>query len=709
MTDATLQVIGVDTGGTFTDTVVVDAAGRVEVGKALSTPPMFEQGVIDSLTAAAAARDETLDQLLAGTDVVAHGTTVGLNGLLTRTGAKVGLLVTAGFESTLPLAKANKLHGLPEEWATNALRWDKPPLLVPRHLITGVPERIDVLGDVIVPLDEDAARAAIAAFADAGVEAIGVSFLWATVDPRHERRLRELIAELLPDTPVTLSSELAPRLGEYERTSSVVVNAYVAPLVGGYLRRLGTALAGRGFAGELLVMTMAGGVLPLDAAIAAPIHTLQSGPAAGLARARRVGRSTGHVNVVTTDVGGTSFDVGLVVDGELPLARRPMIERQALAVPIVDVASIGTGGGSIAWYDEAIGTLRVGPHSAGSRPGPACYGRGGDRPTLTDAAAVLGYIDCLGSTLTLDVDAAATAIDVHVATPMGWDVHAAAAGIVDIATAQMADLVRRATVRRGHDPGDFVLFGFGGAAPQYVGRYAADLGVRAVVIPFLAAEFSAAGAAMGELRSRAERELAPQPLLGAAEWIGDALAELEARAAAQVELDDAGGEIRLRRRVSVRFFRQHHALEIDLPETIDDAVTETDLKAVAEEFRSRYEHLVGRGGASAEAPIELVGVAVEAVRELRVPALPDHTGTSTPPTPLRHRQAWFDGVRVSCPVYDWAAVESGREIEGPAFVESPQTTAVINPGQRARCDPQRNLVIDVGPVAPMAPNAGGRP
>jgi N-methylhydantoinase A len=504
-----MRAIGIDTGGTFTDTVVITEGRGPVVGKAPSTQPEFEQGVIDSLTAAAEASGLGLRALLESTTVVAHGTTVALNALLTGTGAKVGLLVTEGFEATLPLARANKLFGLPPGEITNALRWRKPDLLVPRRRILGVPERIDAAGRVIVPLSEERARQAIVALRDQDVDAIGICLLWSTVEPRHEQQLLAWAQELVPGATVTLSSDLAPRLGEYERTSSVVVNSYVAPLVSRYLEKLRARLHGEGFRGRLMAVTMGGGVLPLETAMSRPIHILHSGPAAGLEASRQLGEELGHPNVIATDVGGTSFDVGLVVEGELPLSKQPMIERQALAVPLVEVNSIGTGGGSIAWLDELDSVLHVGPASAGSRPGPACYGRGGQLPTLTDAAVVLGYIDRLGGRLELDSRAAHIAIGEHIAQPLGVDVTTAAAGIYEVAVAQMADLVRQSTIRRGHDPTHFWLYAYGGAAPQYAGRYAADLGTAGVVIPHLAPEFSAQGAATSDSRMRLEREVAP--------------------------------------------------------------------------------------------------------------------------------------------------------------------------------------------------------
>src|SRR6185437_4786965 len=425
-----MQLIGVDAGGTFTDTVVAAADGRLGVGKALSTPGHLEDGVLASVAAAATDLGTTVADLLAGTDVFAHGTTAGLNALLTGTGGRVGLLTTAGFESTLAIAKANKVLGLTEDDLERPTRWDKPPLLVPRRRTRGVGGRIDATGAELEPIDLAGARAAVDDLAAAGVDSVAISLLWSVANPVHEEALAEVVAGRLPGVHLSVSNRLVPRIGEYERTSTVVVDAYVGPLVADYLRRLEDRLTEAGFSGLFAVMRMGGGVLPGVLARRMPVHTLHSGPVGGVGGAAKAGAALGQPNVITTDVGGTSFDVGLVVDGQVLYSPRPMIERQALAIPVVDVTSIGTGGGSIAWFDPALGVLRVGPDSAGAAPGPACYGRGGTRPTVTDAAAVLGYVHRLGASLVLDRDAARRAISTGVAEPLGLSVEEAADGVV---------------------------------------------------------------------------------------------------------------------------------------------------------------------------------------------------------------------------------------------------------------------------------------
>lgn len=668
--------IGVDTGGTFTDTVVLTPDGSVGVGKALSTKRDLTEGILNSIDAAARTLGLDGPTAIAAAELIAHATTVGINALLTSTGAKIALLTTAGFESTVPIAKANKVIGIEEERRTEATKWDKPKLLLPRRRIVGLDERIDAHGKVLTPLDEAGTRRKLRALAADDVEAVAVCLLWSVVDPRHELRVAELIAEELPNAHISLSHEVAPKIGEYERSITVLLNAYVAPLVSRYIDRLGERFRNLGFSGRFVVTQTSGGVRDAARIVRTPVDTLNSGPVGGVSASLDLGRRLGHPNVVATDVGGTSFDVGIVADGRLQFARRPMIGMYPLATPVVDLTSIGTGGGSIAWIDPTTGALRVGPQSAGAEPGPACYGRGGVLPTVTDAAVALGYLDQLGATLTLDPDAARSAL-ATVAEPLGRSIDEVADAILGVANAQMADLVRRSTVQRGHDPADFALYAYGGAAPQYAGRYAADLGVREVVIPGLASVFSAYGAAATDLRALAEVELRPEPIERAVRSLPATLADLEARARGDITTDDEAS-IAIERRVHLRFTRQVHALPIVL-----DA-DHLDPAALSAQFRREYERLVGAGTAFASAGVELVSVAVEA----RAPVVSSvaiagsrhdtHSYAST-----HTRNAYFDGARVDCPVYDGSSLPAGARIDGPAFVELPTTTLVIYPQQTA--------------------------
>ncbi len=491
--------IGIDTGGTFTDAVVVDSGpgeARLGMGKALSTPGDLTAGALAAVEAAASDLGQPLAEVLKQADSIGYATTVGLNALLTGTGAPIGLITTAGFEATLPVARAAKVAGLSPAEATEAVCWAKPPLLLSRRRIVGVPERIDAHGEVVLPLDEAAAAAAIKALRDDGVTSYAVSLLWSVADPRHEIRIADLIAEIHPSAHVSLSSAV-PRIGEYERTMTTVLDAITAPLVAEEIRTLADALAKRGFAGHLRVMQSSGGTCAVDGALRA-VETLGSGPVAGLLASAELVQQLGRSEAIATDVGGTSFDVGLITGGEPTMATRPMIGRWALAHPVVEVVSIGTGGGSLARIDPVLGSLRVGPHSAGAQPGPACYRRGGSAPTLTDAAVALGYLSGLGDVLELDREAAERALEDGVAGALELSVPEAADAVIRVACSQMADLIRRVTVQRGHDPAGFTMLAYGGAAPQYATRYAAEVGVAEVVVPAAASVFSASGAVDGK-------------------------------------------------------------------------------------------------------------------------------------------------------------------------------------------------------------------
>ncbi|MEO5838444.1 MAG: hydantoinase B/oxoprolinase family protein [Acidimicrobiales bacterium] len=695
--------IGVDTGGTFTDTVILAPGGRVGVGKALSTKHDLSQGILDSIDRAASTLGISGPSAIADAELIAHATTTGINALLTGTGARVGLLTTAGFEATVPIAKGNKVIGIDEEYRTEAAHWHKPPMLLPRRRIIGVRERIDAHGKVLLQLDEAHARESIRRLGDDEVEAIAISLLWSVVDPRHELRLAEIVAEELPAIHVSLSHEVAPRIGEYERSVTVLLNAYVAPLVSRYIERLGQRFAEFGFTGRFVVTQTSGGVRDATRIARTPVDTLNSGPVGGVAASLDLGRRLGHANVVATDVGGTSFDVGIVADGRLQFARRPMIGMYPLATPVVDLTSIGTGGGSIAWIDHTTGSLRVGPQSAGADPGPVCYGRGGRLPTVTDAAVALGYLDRLGGQLTLDAAAARSAIERELVGALDKTVDEIADDILRVANAQMADLVRRSTVQRGHDPADFALYAYGGAAPQYAGRYAEDLGVREVVVPALASVFSAYGAAATDLRALAEVELRPEPLERAVRWLPATLADLEARARRDITTDDAD-TITIERRVSLRFTRQVHALPIVLEQS--DVL---DADALAEQFRHEYERLVGTGTAFASAGVELVSVAVEA----RAPVVNTTSivGSSHAPATgaiavLHTRNAYFDGARRDCPVYDGTTMPAGARVEGPAFVELPTTTLVVYPGQTAVQHESGDITLRIGGLASVASARG---
>jgi N-methylhydantoinase A/oxoprolinase/acetone carboxylase beta subunit len=437
--------IGVDIGGTFTDCIVVDEDGARTVSKALTNHDALADGVLSALEVNAGERGIDPARLLSGCDLFVHGTTVATNALLTRNGSRTGLITTAGHEDALIIGKVfSKRAGLGEREIVHSTRLRKPDPIVPPELIVGVRERVDRDGDVVVELREEEATAAIDAMLEAGVEAVAVSLLWAHVNDDHEQMLKRLIAERAPRLFSCFSAEMAPVTGEYERTATTALNAYIGPKVKGYLSELERRLLAEGLGRPLMIMQANGGLTSVDDAAARPILTLDSGPTGGVLGCRYIATLHDAPNVVCTDVGGTSFDVAVIADDEVPLESEPVVSQYTISMPKVAVASIGAGGGSIAWIDTG-GVLRVGPQSAGSRPGPACYGRGGEQPTVTDADLVLGYLDpkaFLGGRMELDVDAARRALAL-LGAPLGLEPEEAAAGVFRIINAHMGDLIRK--------------------------------------------------------------------------------------------------------------------------------------------------------------------------------------------------------------------------------------------------------------------------
>ncbi len=683
--------IGVDTGGTFTDCVVVDESGRIVTAKAASTPPTFADGVLDSLARAAEAMGMSIGQLLGSTRFLGHGTTVGTNALLTRSGAKTGLLTTRGHEDMLFMGRIKqKVAGMNEDQLHDFLTHDKDDRpLVPRRYVVGLNERTDYKGAEIVALDDDEVRRAARQLVEVdGCEALAVCLLWSFMNSAHEQRVGEIVRASYPDLPISLSSELAPVLGEYERCATTVINAYLSQRVGAYLRDLDARLAENGLTSRVMIMLSNGGVAPAAEAARQSASLLSSGPAGGVIGARGLGRRLDYPNVLTTDMGGTSFDVGLVVDGEAEFAREPVFDKYHLTFPMVDVVSIGAGGGSIAWLD-ADGFLKVGPQSAGALPGPACYGRGGTEPTVTDANLVLGRIDpeyFLGGTWRLDRSAAEAAIRTRIAEPLGMSLEQAALGIVDILDARMADLVRRVTIGRGLDPRDFALLAIGGAGPLHVGAYGRDVGARAVIVPDHASEFSALGIATADavVVKRASSHMVGPFDAGA---VGEVLRRLEDLARGQLQEAGANGNVGLLRSVDMRYKGQIH--EVSVP------IAAVDGAAIVRDFHQQYERRYGKGTTNPAAPVEALSWEVRAAAPAATPAVAELAHAASDPSANGTRQVYFAGAWHATPVFDRGALSADALISGPAIIDAPDTTILVNPGQSVRMDRFGDLVMQV--------------
>jgi N-methylhydantoinase A len=701
-------VVAVDSGGTFSDCVVVDSEGAVVRAKSPSTPPNFEQGVLNAVAEAATRLGLTTVALLGDTTLFAHGTTVATNILITRTGAKTALLTTRGHEDAIIIGRTvQKVAGLSESEIVNVARLAKADPLVPRSSIYGIDERIDRDGAVVAPLKLESTDELVEILRREGVEAIAISFLWSFLNPDHERRLRDRLAGAAnangggPGWFVTASSDLVPVIREYERTATTALNAYLTPGVHGYLERMGERLRASGHRGAVSVMHSAGGVSSLDEARHRGVTLLSSGPAGGMLGTRELAGRLGLDPVIATDVGGTSFDVGTIVDGEPAYADAPVFAKYPVALPIIDVTSIGAGGGSIAWVEPDTGVLRVGPQSAGASPGPACYGSGGAEPTVTDANVVLGGIDpanFLGGRMRLDPDLALEAVGSRVADPLGLEAEVAAARIVDIVNSQMADLIRRVTIERGLDPAGFTVVAYGGAAGMHAGAYARRLGCRHVVVPRTAAVFSAFGIGMSDVKRVAIVSDPSRAPFDLDRW-AERFSELEASLEREFEAERLPTrELVLQRSVELQFRGQVHALRV--PVEAADLDLDDGGERVIDRFTERYEAKYGLGTAYRKAGVEAMTFVVEGVAGMPLPQPePLADEGSDPAGALRGQRPIYlpeNGGLEAADVYSADALRPGNELSGPAVVEAEDTTVLVPPGQRLWVDGFLNLRIEVG-------------
>ncbi len=695
---------GVDIGGTFTDCVVVDSDGDVILAKSSSTPEDFSQGFMNALEQAARTLGLDLRELLASTELMLHGTTVGTNILVQQKGARAGLITTSGHRDALLMMRSKgRSAGLPFEQLLRVSRHRKPKPIVPPHLIKEVTERSDWRGEVIVELNEEEARQAIQELLDLGVEAIAVSFLWGFVNTAHERRVRELIEEMAPSVFVTCAHELVAKPGEYERTAATAINAYIGPSTSRYVERLEEQLATNGYRNPLLIMQAAGGVVPSSQAVSSPLNTIGSGPVGGVTGSKVLGSRTGQENIIACDMGGTSFDVGIVRDGA-PIASSESITNQySYFMPRLEIESIGAGGGSVIWVDEGSETLRVGPESAGAEPGPACYGRGGNRPTVTDANLVLGYMSpkgLIGGQLGLDKDAAMRAME-SVADPLGMDPTQAAAGAIRIVNHHMGELMRQMTVEQGLDPRDFVIYAYGGAGPLHATGFARELGAKQVIVPLadMASTWSALGVVSSDILHVYEHaELLSEPF--DPERLNTIFREMEGRAAEQLLADGiAADDISMSRSLDMKFSLQIHEVEVPLG---SEAITADVLSRQMKEFVHLYESIFGRGSAYADAGVQIGLCRVRAWGQIRRPGLAARSGAEESLEPGRREVYWPElGQFEDTAIYDGAALPESFQVAGPAVIELPDTTILVHPGDRARLDQHGSVVLD------LAADAGG--
>jgi N-methylhydantoinase A len=695
--------LGIDIGGTFTDLVLMDENGNIVTAKAPTTPGELEKGVFDAIALVAAMQSVAVEQLLAKVTAFGHGTTQATNALIERTGATTGLIATRGFGDTLALQRLMGFTaGIPVEHLGRYSRRRYPKPIVPRGLVREVRERVDQSGRVLTALDEDSVRSAVRELTDAGVETFAVALLWSFRNPAHEQRVGEIIREMRPGAYVSLSCEVSPIIGEYERTATTVLNSYLAPKVADYLSRIETLLRDRGFSGNFNVLNSSGGVVPASEAARKPVLLVASGPAGGVMGSLQLAQEIGHRNIITTDMGGTSFDVALVVDGKALVSGTHEVGGFHLNTPVIDIRAIGAGGGSIARVEA--GLLRVGPDSAGAAPGPVCYGRGGTRATVTDADLVLGILspdNFLGGRMKLDLAAATTAIREQIAEPLGMSVEEAAAGIRRVVDGHMADTLREVTIGRGHDPRDFVLLAYGGAGPAHCIGYGAELGVPRILVPATSMAHSAYGALASDIQQSAERSLVLRAGGGERDpWegldyaaINAVFAELQERCLAAMEQSGFNrDESEFTRSVDMRYRRQTHDLMVSVPE---GEVTAATAQALVESFEQSYEAVYGKGAGFRFAGIELTTFRVVAVGRTQKPSIHKPSALQAP-KPM-HRRIFEPATLkwTEADVFQWPEMPADFRVSGPAIVEHPETTVYVGPGQTARLDNAGNLSIDL--------------
>jgi len=694
-------LVATDVGGTCTDTIAFGSDGGIHIGKALSTPPEFAQGVLASILSAAAPMGLTLEELLSRTHLFVHGSTVVDNAVLTRDGARTGLITTRGFEDTLHITRGayGRWAGLTEGQMKHPVKTDRAAPLVARDAVLGVTERVDCDGEVVLPLDEVAVAAAVRHLVrEKGVEAIAVSFLWSFLNPAHEARVREIIADVSPGTYVSLSSDIAPVPGEYERGSTAVINAYAGQITRNYLTDLAGQLSARGYAGATMVMQGYGGLLPAAEAADRAVGMIECGPAAGVIGAKFLGDLMGDADVIAADMGGTTFKVGVIQGGQLEHAREPMVDRFHYIAPKIEVVSIGAGGGSIVAVDQVTRLPSVGPRSAGARPGPVCYGQGGQEATLTDVMLLIGYMDpwqFLGGSITLDRAGAVAAVTAQVAEPLGLDPVAAAIGIYRIACAQITDLIREITVERGLDPRDFVLHAFGGTCGMLAAAFGEELSVRRVIIPYTAS----VNCAFGLISADIAHEYTTTRTLGIPALpseVNAILAAMEARAQTQLLAEGIGPDRqRMEWSVDLRYGRQVHEVTTLVQAAVP--LDQAGLARLGDDFEALYERKFGKGSAYREAGIEMTAFRLTARGLMPRPELPvEDEGPADPAAALIGRRPILDltaGGMVDGWIYDFTRLKPGNEVAGPAVIHTPITTIALHSGHRARMDRWRNIVV----------------
>jgi N-methylhydantoinase A len=682
--------LGIDAGGTFTDFVLADKTGRVRLFKALSTPQDPTQAIRNGLALISGELGVSAQAVVSNCDLCINGTTVGLNALITHKGAKTGLICTAGHEDSLEIRLGHKEDGY---------RYDPeyPPatMLVPRFLRRGVRERILSDGSVREPLNEADVRAACELFTAEGVETVAVSFVWSVLHPGHEARAGAIVREMMPGVILTLGSTLYPQIREYTRTSTAVVNAYLTPIMKRYVAAVDSYFQSLGARQPVRYYQSNGGLAIGQAMTDRSVYAINSGPASAPAAGQYVCAPFGHRNVITVDMGGTSFDITLTKDGSTNINKNIDFLRYRIGVPMIQVETLGAGGGSIGWIDE-MGLMQMGPQSAGSDPGPACYDQGGKLPTVSDANLVMGYLNpdgLVGGRLPLAYQKAHDAIKTNLADPLKMSVERAAYGRFTIVNANMVNGIRRVTVERGYDPRDFVLVGAGGATAAHITALADAIGIDTIVLPKLASGLCAFGQIISDVKYN---YMATAPLRldndAAFARIDALFSQIEAQGVAHLRTDGfKAKDIIVKRSIDMRYVGQVHECSVEI------GTFKVDAKSIArikDAFHKRHEELYTY--AEPQSVVEVVNIESTVYGVVEKPERMTIGKGATPAKALKgHRDAVFsaDGKRLRTPIYDGTPLGVGATIKGPAVIEEVTTTIVLEPGWTARLDASGSYLI----------------
>jgi len=688
--------VGADIGGTFTDVVVALDDGSIVRDKALTTPDDYTRGVMQALRRVSAHTDASLETLLSETEAFVNGTTVVTNVIAELRGRRVGLLTTRGFEQQI------RIHRGVRQVELDLQKDLPPPEIVDLRWVAKIDERVDRNGNVVVPLRLEQVKEEVKRLVqEEEVEALAICFLWSFRYPAHEQAAAAAIEEIYPDIFITKSSDIYPRIREYERMNTAVLNCFVSRGADAYIGELSRRLTEAGLGqGRVTFMQSIGGQLSPDEGRREPIQLIHSGPVGGVIAATHFAAEMGLSDVITADVGGTSFDTALIKGRRPTYAHRTKVNRLLTGLSSIDIHTIGAGGGSIAWIDER-GVPQVGPRSAGSDPGPACYGKGGDEPTLTDVAVSLGLIDPLnfwGGALELDVGAARKAIGERIAEPLGRSIEDAAAGLFEIAVNNMSTAMVTVSLARGYDPRDFTCLAYGGAAGLFMAEVCQRLGIRRVILPPAAATFSAYGLLFSDsIRSYATTVewLVDQ---GSLDEVNSAFEQLEEKAVSALrEQGFTEGDITVVREGDLKYAGQAFEVPMDMP---SHPLTEEDRRLVHDHFVEMYERLYGAGTAWRGFPIILHTARVVATGATRKPQLPRGNGARPRDAKAAQRGSREfvigPGRKERAPVYDGPSMVTGMMLDGPAFVDDVDTTLLVPSGARLAIDTWRNYVVDPG-------------